>query len=729
MKITQKMRWTAGLVALGIMFAVTAVACGGTAADAPKAAAEPAAPAAAAAPAAPEKGAAAEAPAAAAAAKKGAAAAAPEAAAAAKKGAAAEAPATATAAPKSSSSAAAPAAVTGGPSGTITRAFSRLEAVYGVAYTGPYRSSATDQIGGLSEMLFRFEKGDPMHPMLISEWNIDPAGTRAQMTLREGLKWQNPKGHEDKDFGSLDAAELVEWFNRANATTNPDTTYGDAGDFAAIFLEAKALDDLTIEIGLVQPVFFCLPVSQFGCLSAARGPAKWTHVDEYGYEWAKDKHIGTGPYVQGECVPGDRCTMHAVSEHWRIIPDVAEIIGIQVPEAQTQIAMLRTGEIDLASVDYKLLTETIEGEGNLQWIETMPGGYVGQAILFPGNLWEHSHARTAEDLNPWDAAPYAIDYPWLGNPWGTQDAACPDATTAGYEKCGVAPYTDTDNPEGMSDMEQARLVRIALSTAIDRGAINDVLLDGIGTPIYSEYMGPEYPGWDAAKTTDCYDWLGNVVTCEGTMESLKWQLPDADLDAAGALLDAAGFPKNDSGDRDTFYKLTLQAYPAEAGPVGLEVADIIMSDWARLGIEIDGLVEDYGGVISPRMRQRIQYLPVLKNGDVHSNVYPLDWPLPTVDTSSSRPGWGVGFESQAGANWLPQILGEKDKTVREGLHTTWVDWSMFWVQYAGVFQVPKGIVASSRIKCWQGYQQHYSNISGNPEFIVLEGSDTSCDRK
>ena len=278
-------------------------------------------------------------------------------------------------------------------------------------------------------------------------------------------------------------------------------------------------------------------------------------------------------------------------------------------------------------------------------------------------------------------------------------------------------------------MEQARLVRIALSTAIDRGAINDVLLDGIGTPIYSEYMGPEYPGWDAAKTTDCYDWLGNVVTCEGTMESLNWKLPDADLDAAGALLDAAGFPKNDAGDRDTFYKLTLQAYPAEAGPVGLEVADTIMSDWARLGIEIDGLVEDYGGVISPRMRQRIQYLPVLKNGDVHSNVYPLDWPLPTVDTSSSRPGWGVGFESQAGANWLPQILGEKDKTVREGLHTTWVDWSMFWVQYAGVFQVPKGIVASERIKCWKGYQQHYSNISGNPEFIVLEGSDTSCDRK
>ena len=43
MKITQKMRWTAGLVALGVMFAVTAVACGGTA-EAPKAAAPKAEP-------------------------------------------------------------------------------------------------------------------------------------------------------------------------------------------------------------------------------------------------------------------------------------------------------------------------------------------------------------------------------------------------------------------------------------------------------------------------------------------------------------------------------------------------------------------------------------------------------------------------------------------------------------------------------------------------------------
>ena len=119
------------------------------------------------------------------------------------------------------------------------------------------------------------------------------------------------------------------------------------------------------------------------------------------------------------------------------------------------------------------------------------------------------------------------------------------------------------------------------------------------------------------------------------------------------------------------------------------------------------------------MRRRVQFLPVLKNGDVHSNVYPLDWPMPTVDTSSSRPGWGVGFESQAGAKWLFEILAEKDRAAREAVHLDWVDYSMYWVQYAGAFQVPKGIVAGPRIASWDGRQQHYSNISTNPEFITL----------
>ena len=86
-------------------------------------------------------------------------------------------------------------------------------------------------------------------------------------------------------------------------------------------------------------------------------------------------------------------------------------------------------------------------------------------------------------------------------------------TDPGRERCGNAPYVDTDNPPGIDDMEQARLVRLALSIAIDRNEINEVFVDGRGTPIYSEYMGPDYPGWDADRATGCWDWIGNRIDC------------------------------------------------------------------------------------------------------------------------------------------------------------------------------------------------------------------------
>ena len=628
----------------------------------------------------------------------------------------------------------------------VTMATRRVSAVIGLPTIGPYAGTPT-VAGGVEEYFFHFENGDPMTPEIIESWDIDPQGTRFRLTMKRGLDgngipFNSPIGYENVDFGVADADAIVRYFNESNATTNPDTTYGNSGDLAAIFLAAEKVDEWTVEVGLVSPVFFCLPISQFGCLSAARGLYGLHHADTQGVEWAREHHVATGPFVQGDCTAGDRCTTVALDTHWRVSEkNFDKFTQIQVPENNTRIAMLKTGEADLAGIDFKLVPGVVQD--GYRFLETMPGGYVGQAIMFPGLLWEHSHARTGQPLEPWacenrtsaaidnqcgtgpNEGPFARDYPWIGNPWGTQDAPCTDGAGPGLEKCGNAPYSDTDNPAGMSDMEQARLVRLALSVAMDRHQINSDFLDNKGTPIYSEYMGPEYPGWDASRNTGCWDWIGNRTDCPSDpvggsyfAEGVPWELANGDLDLADELLTAAGYPLV-GGVRQGIENLTLQAYVAEAGEVGLEIADYITSQWEQLGIQIEQLIEDYGGVISQRMRRRVQFLPVLKNGDVHSNVYPLDWPMPTVDTSSSRPGWGVGFESQAGAKWLFEILAEKDRAAREAVHLDWVDYSMYWVQYAGAFQVPKGIVAGPRIASWDGRQQHYSNISTNPEFITL----------
>jgi ABC-type transport system substrate-binding protein len=206
-----------------------------------------------------------------------------------------------------------------------------------------------------------------------------------------------------------------------------------------------------------------------------------------------------------------------------------------------------------------------------------------------------------------------------------------------------------------------------------------------------------------------------LAKASATNVGVPWLMP-FDIAMAEKLLDQAGFPKKADGTR---FAVTLQAYPAEAGEVSLTVADAITSQWSKLGLKIDQLREDYGGVISPRMRLRQQFLPVLKNGDVHSNVYPLDLPPPPVDGSISRPGWGVGWEAKPITEWNFAINASKDKATREKMHIDYIDYAVFWQLYGGIFQVTKGLTSGKRVKSWNGTQLHYNNWSTQPEFIVL----------
>ena len=97
--------------------------------------------------------------------------------------------------------------------------------------------------------------------------------------------------------------------------------------------------------------------------------------------------------------------------------------------------MLENGTLDMADMDFKMVPSLLDK--GLDFVETMPGSYVNQSIIWSGNLWEEVHARTGEALNPWDAPSYAKDYPWIGDPWQT---VYPDKVK----------YTDTDNPAAVS---------------------------------------------------------------------------------------------------------------------------------------------------------------------------------------------------------------------------------------------------------------------------------------
>ncbi|MCI0439039.1 MAG: ABC transporter substrate-binding protein [Chloroflexi bacterium] len=607
-----------------------------------------------------------------------------------------------------------PAAGTGGGiSGTVTYAVAAVNRIQGLRSQGAYTGSFAP---GSKELLFRYDSAtdNVMFPNLAESWRVEPDGSKVTIELKTGIPWQTPvalRGRFPNGFGDLDAEDVVWYFNQANVALNPQSSDADGGDYAAVFRESRVIDATTFEMDLLSPIYFALPLSEFGPLGAHGWFESKKVFDALGADEMFNYSVGTGPYAQDEWIANERGSVVAIEDHWQYPNDRIERFNIiQVPEENSRIAMLQTGQADMAPVGYGLVADATGPGKNLKWIETQSGGLVGISVGFSGNLYEEKSARDGSPLDPWNSPAYEQDLPWIGNPWCDRGKPCK--------------YNDSNNPSGMSDMEQARLVRWAMSYAMDRQGIVAAVLGGLGTPLYSEYIGPEYPNWDPSRTITKANFDSLVskhgytnapeasIAAARPNEAWPWEVP-YDPNKAKELLTQAGFPNG--------FDVTLNAYRAELGDASLEVADAITGMWTAVGIRTTQSREDYGAVISQRMRLREQSIPVLKNGDVHSNVWPSDFPYPPVDTSLSRPGWGMAFESDILAGLHKKIRGEQDRASRVEWARDTVDYIMYWQLYAGVVQAPKGVLAGPRILSWSGRTDHYSNTPNNenPAYIKL----------
>ncbi|MBN32485.1 MAG: hypothetical protein CL906_01010, partial [Dehalococcoidia bacterium] len=256
----------------------------------------------------------------------------------------------------------------------------KIEGVFGLRWQGPYRTSAVIDMQGVEEPLFIYKNGTPMEPYTADSWDVSADGKYLNIKIKKGIDFNSPKGFESVDFGEFDANDVCWYFNNANPSVNAESTDPNGGDYAAVFGKCEVVDSHTLKWELVSPLYFCFPISDFGCLSARMGPQSQKSYDKMGYEWSKSHHVGTGPYVQGACIAGDRCTIHkAGGNHWSgNSGSIDSMTQIQVPEVQTRIAMLENGSIDMADMDFKMVPTLLDK--GLDFGETMPGSYVNQSI-------------------------------------------------------------------------------------------------------------------------------------------------------------------------------------------------------------------------------------------------------------------------------------------------------------------------------------------------------------
>ncbi len=546
------------------------------------------------------------------------------------------------------------------PQGNLTLATIQIRPPQGLNSTG----GPPKNIYAVTEDLFNYGfDGNREELMLAESWTLADDLSYVDVVVRKGIPWQGA-GHGD--FGELTAADVAYAYNDANPAYNP-VSITDGGGFWSNLIgnqPVEVLDDYTVRFPFAQ---FDVRWSSFYLTDEGLGAQVISEAvfDQMGEEWAKANPIGTGPYTVQEWESGGKVVLNAVEDHWRQTAEAKSITFIHAPEEATRLSMMRTGEADAMEISVSQIP-SMQRNG-MKAAGT--GGGIQMGVFFSGNLWETVHAATGEDLPT--PPTFVHDIPWIGNPFKPEDA---------------------NNPDGMDDMEQARLVRWALGMAIDRDLVVETVLGGIGNPVYVEYFDPKDPNWQS-----------------------KWEVP-YDPDMANEYLDNAGYPMKNG----TRFSMALYTGPELGGGLGIsgEIADATAGFWNEVGIEVEVLKYAYS-IFRPTVVGRSNTVPWLTSCGEGRDGNPWDWPKGVQMSSRSRGGFSCGFETPFVANQYGLAAANPDKEERIQLMNEVADFLHMWALNPGVASVPLSIVYNPNAIADWPMRPSWRQPWNAPEYIKL----------
>ncbi len=224
---------------------------------------------------------------------------------------------------------------------------------------------------------------------------------------------------------------------------------------------------------------------------------------ESGEDGAERHPVGTGPWKFVEHVRGDRIVYEAVDNHWRATPHFKRLVFLKVPEPATRMAMLRAGSVDVIEVGGEYVDELKK---------------VGMRTLTMPNT----------------SAIWVI----LGGQWPTR------------------PTYDPKVPWAQPDAERAHKVRLALNLAVDKKAIIQRVLGGVGTPVGTVNYYPTDP------------WISDAL-----LKPIPY-----DPARAKALLAEAGYPNGFD------VTMNLTAWPGRGFLP--DVGEAVATYWEKVGLRV-----------------------------------------------------------------------------------------------------------------------------------------------
>src|SRR5437870_6290813 len=197
--------------------------------------------------------------------------------------------------------------------------------------TAPPQITPFGILYALHDALARPLPGQKMGNSLAESWSESPDGLTYEFKLRRGLKFHNgePVTADDVKFS-------FERYKGAGAK-----------ELNLHVRQVEMIDPLTVRFVLKEP----WPdfMTFYGTTATAAGivvPKKY--LTQVGDDALRKHPIGAGPYKFVSHTPGVDVVLEAYTGYWRRVPNVKRLVLKSVPDGSTRLAMLKTGEADIA---------------------------------------------------------------------------------------------------------------------------------------------------------------------------------------------------------------------------------------------------------------------------------------------------------------------------------------------------------------------------------------------
>ncbi|MSQ35429.1 MAG: ABC transporter substrate-binding protein [Dehalococcoidia bacterium] len=359
---------------------------------------------------------------------------------------------------------------------------------------------------------------------IVQSWTIAPDFSKVTMQTRKGVQFHAGNGEMDAFdvcFSMNDAIKQGSTNSRAAGVQNFVTGF-DCPDGSTVIMNIKS--------NKIDPTWYQI-LSNVTLGSPIIVSKKL--YDKVGEAAFLTSPVGTGVMEPTEWVAGDHISAKPFAQHYRAVPTIASYKIVLMPEAQTRIAALKTGQITAGKVPLALIKTTKDAIAGAKSVAVGP--QINQVVMFGGNYWAKTDPtnNNADIYKKRPGFKPDADHPWIGDP---DDAA---------------------------QMEKARMVRQALNEAIDREAIISNIQSGLGKALYTVNNSfPGDPHWSDAFM-------------------VKYDVSDAK-----SLLNKAGYPN--------CFKFTY--YVANGKEWDANVGQAVAQFWRQLGCDVTVDQSDYAAV-------------------------------------------------------------------------------------------------------------------------------------